>query len=72
MGHTVVGRLVLGHTVRGKGRVGSTGHYEDSIRGTRQPLYWVRLHPDLRSLLVGVRRFGGRRNVSGSALSRRC
>ena len=31
MGHTVVGRLLLGHTLRGKCWVGSTGHYQDSV-----------------------------------------
>ena len=39
----LVGRLLLGHTVRQDWWVGSTGHYEDSTGlRPRQPVGWVR------------------------------
>ncbi len=54
MGHTVVGRLLLGHTFRGKGLGGVDRSLSGQRQMARQPVYWVRPHPDLRSLLVGV------------------
>jgi hypothetical protein len=48
MGHTVwVGRLLSGHTALAGGWwVGSTGQYEDRTEVVRQPVHWVRPHPD--------------------------
>jgi hypothetical protein len=38
MGHTVVGRLLLGHTVRGKGLGGADRSLSGQRRMTRQPV----------------------------------
>jgi hypothetical protein len=67
MGHTVVGGLLLGHTVRVEGLGGVDRSISGQRRVTRQPVYWVRPHSDLRSPLGGVCRPGGLRSVSGSA-----
>ena len=54
MGHTVVGRLVLGHTARWEGFGWGRQVNLRTASVTRQPVYWVRPHPDLMLLLAGV------------------
>jgi hypothetical protein len=54
MGHTFVGRLLLGHTVRVESLLG-VGGVDRSLSGqrrvTRQPVYWVRPHPDSQAVV---------------------
>ena len=45
MGHTVVGRLLLGHTVRREGLGGVDRSLSGQRRLTRQPVNRVRPHP---------------------------
>ncbi len=65
MGHTVVGRLLLGRTVRGKGWVGSTGHYQDSVCGRVSRLIGSDPTQDLKPLSVAYRPGGG--STTGTA-----
>jgi hypothetical protein len=38
--------LIRSHRPGSSWWVGSTGHCEDRTRGVRQPVHWVRPHPD--------------------------
>ena len=59
MGHTVVGRLLLGHTVRGKGLGGADRSLSGQRRLTRQPVIGSDPTQDLKPLSVAYRPGGG-------------